>query len=150
IPFDSSIATTSGLYGVHIGSQGLSLSHFRPLSDDERLKRSSNNTNISLDFSSAAQPPQLAECTTYDDILLALSGLSSFGATHWYPHMNRLLDQLRRFVFDNQRGDPANTSERVTRTLQYANVYLGRAVAHLSEDSPTWWRDFCADTEAIE
>ncbi|EGZ21136.1 hypothetical protein PHYSODRAFT_329163 [Phytophthora sojae] len=64
--------------------------------------------------------------------------------------MNRLLDQLRRFVFDNQRADPANTSELVTRTLQYANVYLGRAVAHMSEDSPTWWRDFCADTEAIE
>ncbi|EGZ23218.1 hypothetical protein PHYSODRAFT_482091, partial [Phytophthora sojae] len=140
IPFDSSIATASGLYGVRIGSQGLSLSHFRHLSDDERLKRSSNNTNFSLDFSSAAQPPQPAECTTYDDILLALSGLSSFGATHWYPHMNRLLDQLRRFVFDNQRADPANTSERVTRTLQYANVYLGRAVAHLSEDSEGFLR----------
>ncbi|EGZ27813.1 hypothetical protein PHYSODRAFT_321541 [Phytophthora sojae] len=64
--------------------------------------------------------------------------------------MNRLLDLLRRFVFDNQRADRANTSERVTRTLQYANVYLGRAVAHLSEDSPTSWRDFCANTEAIE
>ncbi|KAE8986658.1 hypothetical protein PR001_g22540 [Phytophthora rubi] len=96
IPFDSSIATATGLYGVRIGSQGLSLSHFRPLSDDERLTRSSNNTNFSLDFSTAAQPPQPAKCATYDDILLAISGLSAFGVALWYPHMYHLLDRLRR------------------------------------------------------
>ncbi|KAE9077246.1 hypothetical protein PF005_g24928 [Phytophthora fragariae] len=96
IPFDSSIATATGLYGVRIGSQGLSLSHFRPLSDDERLTRSSNNTNFSLDFSTAAQLPQPAKCATYDDILLAISGLSAFGVALWYPHMNHLLDRLRR------------------------------------------------------
>ncbi|KAE9008690.1 hypothetical protein PF006_g12001 [Phytophthora fragariae] len=119
IPFDITIPTASALYCVRLGSQGLSLPHFRPLSDDERLTRSSNNANFSLDFSTALQPPQApTSCTSNDDILLALSGLSAFANAFWYTHMNRLLDRIRRFVSDNQTADPGNTPMRVKRTLQ--------------------------------
>ncbi|EGZ21165.1 hypothetical protein PHYSODRAFT_490847, partial [Phytophthora sojae] len=139
------------LYSVRLGSQGLSLSSFRPLSDDERLTRSSNNANFSTDFSSTAQPPQApATCASYDDIFLALSGLTAFANMFWYPHMIRLVDRIRRFVSDNQITDPSNNPLRVTRTLQYDNLYMGRAVSHLADDSPSLWRDFCATIEAIE
>ncbi|EGZ21663.1 hypothetical protein PHYSODRAFT_493999 [Phytophthora sojae] len=151
IPFDVSNATATGLYGVRIGSQGLSIRHFTPLSANERLVRSSSNANFSIDFSSVtapAEPP--TTCPSYDVILLALSGLSAFGSAFWYPHMISLLDRLRRFVTDNQAADPNNFPDRVTLTLQYANVYLGRAAGHLAMDTPTWWCDFRAATAAIE
>ncbi|EGZ14451.1 hypothetical protein PHYSODRAFT_508073 [Phytophthora sojae] len=136
IPFDMTIPTAHGLYSVRLGSQGLSLSSFRPLSDDERLTRSSNNANFSTDFSSTAQPLQApATCASYDDIFLALSPtFSESGGS----------------CLITQFADPSNNPLRVTRTLQYAIMYMSRAVSHLPDDSPSWWRDFCAAIEAIE
>ncbi|EGZ19284.1 hypothetical protein PHYSODRAFT_489238, partial [Phytophthora sojae] len=99
---------------------------FRPLSDDERLTRSSNNANFSTDFSSSAQPPQApATCASYDGIFLALSGLTAFANIFWYLHRIRLVGKIWRFVSDNQIADPSNNPLRVTRTLQSANLYKG-------------------------
>ncbi|KAJ8558741.1 hypothetical protein ON010_g8711 [Phytophthora cinnamomi] len=113
--------------------------------------RSSSNANFPMDFISVTLPPeQPAPCSSYDEILPALSGLSAFGSEFWYPRKINLLDQLCRFVTDNQTADPTNSPGRVTRTLQYANVYLGRAVAHLTMDTPSWWRDLRTAIAAIE
>ncbi|KAE8984014.1 hypothetical protein PR001_g23292 [Phytophthora rubi] len=81
--------------------------------------------------------------STYEDLLAAISGLTSFGDALFYDHVHCLTSRLKRFVLANMERDTnmerdKNTPERVTLTLLYVNNPLGRAMTHLVEDSPEW------------
>ncbi|KAE9358967.1 hypothetical protein PR003_g1013 [Phytophthora rubi] len=116
----------------------------------EQLRRGSTNANFAMDFGAGAVlPATTPQCATYEDLLAAISGLTSFGDALFYDHVRRLTSRLKRFVLANMERD-INTPERVTLTLMYVNNYLGRAMAHLVEDSPEWWRNYCEAVRAVD
>lgn len=124
--------------------------HFRPLSEMEQLLRGSTNAKFALDFGTGAVPPAATpQCATYEDLLAAISGLISFGDTLFFDHVRRLASRLKCFVLTNMERD-ANTPGRVTLTLLYVKNYLGRAMAHLVEDSPELWRNFREVVRAVD
>lgn len=150
IRFDVSPAVLMTLHSGHLGSRGLTVLHFRPLSELEHLERGSSNANFASDFGSAATlPPTDVSCSTYEDLLLAIGGLISVGDALWYDYARRLLSRIKRFILANMERD-ANTPERVRLTLLFVNQFLGRALAQLLVDSPHWWRSFCDAVRAVD
>uniref|UniRef100_H3GUP9 Uncharacterized protein n=1 Tax=Phytophthora ramorum TaxID=164328 RepID=H3GUP9_PHYRM len=114
VQFDTAPTVLMAFYSGRAGSRGLSVLHFRHLSVVERLNRGSSNVNCAADIGATAALLQApTACTSYGDILLALTGLVSAAAKLW------------QFVFDNQAADAANDPSRVTLTLQFVNMYIG-------------------------
>ncbi|KAG1696804.1 hypothetical protein DVH05_017714 [Phytophthora capsici] len=150
VRFDAPPAVLMALYSGRLGSRGLTVMHFRPLSELELLERGSTNGNFSSDFGASASLPVTAvDCASYEDPLSAISGLISFGDALWFDHVRRLLSRTKRFVLANMERDN-NSPERVRLTLMYVNQFLGRALAYLLVDSPHWWRGFCDAVRAID
>ncbi|EGZ06940.1 hypothetical protein PHYSODRAFT_341107 [Phytophthora sojae] len=138
------------LYSARQGNRGLTIMYFRPLTEMEQLHRGSTNAKFALDFGAGAVlAVTTPQCATYEDLLAAISGLTSFGDALFYDHVRRLTSRLKRFVLANMERD-TNTPERVTLTLLYVNNYLGRAMAHLVEDLPDWWRNYCEAVRAVD
>ncbi|KAG7378463.1 hypothetical protein PHYPSEUDO_010086 [Phytophthora pseudosyringae] len=80
VRFKYTPAVGMAMYSAWFGSRGLTIIHFRPLTEVERLQRGSTNENFSLDFASGAALPVTAPGNeTYKDLLAAISGLTSFG-----------------------------------------------------------------------
>ncbi|OWZ20982.1 hypothetical protein PHMEG_0004529 [Phytophthora megakarya] len=137
VRFEISPAVLMALYSGRLGNRGLTILHFKPLTEMEQLRRGSTNANISSDFGAAvALPASTPQCETYEELVSAISGLTSFGDALFFEHIRRLVSRLKRFVLANmERG--SNTPEGVTLTLLFANHYLGRAMAHLCARSIT-------------
>ncbi|KAG7376244.1 hypothetical protein PHYPSEUDO_013931 [Phytophthora pseudosyringae] len=150
VRFDAPPAVLTVLYSGRLGSRRLTIMHFCPQSELELLQRGSTNANFSADFGAgAALPATVAQCSSYEDLLAAVSGLVSFGDALWHDHVRRLLSRVKRVVTASLERDN-NTPERVTLTLLYMNLYLGRALAHLLVDSPHWWRNYCEVVRAVD
>ncbi|KAI9987725.1 hypothetical protein PInf_023769 [Phytophthora infestans] len=144
-------AVLMALFSGRLGSRGLTLLHFREVSEMESLVIGSNNGNFGSDFSPSAQlPPATTTCASYDDILDGIHGLASFGNEFRYDHVRKITSRLRVFVSKNKSADPGNTPQRVVMTLRYANKFLGNAIGHLQSDSPQWWHGYCEALRAID
>jgi hypothetical protein len=116
----------------------------------QQLQRGSINANFAANFGAGAELLAAApQCDSYDDLLAAISGLISFGDVMFFDHVRRLTSRVKRFVLANKERD-TNTPERVTLTLLYCNTFLGRAMAHLLDESPDWWRNYCDAVHAVD
>ncbi|OWZ11220.1 hypothetical protein PHMEG_00015792 [Phytophthora megakarya] len=101
-----------------LGSRGLTLLHFREVSDMDSLVSGSNNSNFASDFSSSVQlPPSPPRCDSYDDILDGIHGLAAIGNEFWFDHARKLTSRLRVFVAKNKSADTDNNLTRVRLTL---------------------------------
>ncbi|OWY90493.1 hypothetical protein PHMEG_00041359, partial [Phytophthora megakarya] len=99
VKFQATPAVLMAIFSGRLGSRGLTLLHFRESTEVECLEDGSSNVNFASDFSpSAALPAAPTRCTTYDDILDAVHGLSALGQEVWYDHMRKLTTRLRAFV----------------------------------------------------
>ncbi|GMF40567.1 unnamed protein product [Phytophthora fragariaefolia] len=106
-------AVLMAIFSDRLGSRGLTVMHFKESSEISVLQDGSTNVNFVSDFSpSASLPSARIDCSTYEDILDALHGLTSFGQTVWYDHMRMLMARLRNFVGKNKSADPENTRTR--------------------------------------
>ncbi|OWZ18829.1 LOW QUALITY PROTEIN: hypothetical protein PHMEG_0007015 [Phytophthora megakarya] len=138
------------LFSGRMGSRGLTLLHFREVSEMDSLVSGSNNSNFASDFSSSVQlPPAPPRCDSYDDILDGIQGLAAFGNEFWFDHGRKLTSRLRVFVAKNKSADTDNNPTRVRLTLLYANKFLGNALGYLQSDSPHWWHSYCEALRAV-
>ncbi|KAJ8525064.1 hypothetical protein ON010_g16051 [Phytophthora cinnamomi] len=113
--------------------------HFRAESESAILETGSTNGNFASEFSpSAALPRTAVTCSTYEEILDGIHGLSVMGDALWYGYMTRMTDRLREFVSGNKKSDPNCSTVRVRLTLMYANKWRGAALGHLQLDDPSW------------
>ncbi|KAG7376451.1 hypothetical protein PHYPSEUDO_013395 [Phytophthora pseudosyringae] len=100
-------AVLMAIFSGRLGSRGLTVVHFKEPSELATLEDGSSNLNFSSDFNpSASLPSASTDCTTYEDIIDVLHGLSSFGQDLWYDHMRKLTSRLRNFVAKNKSVDP--------------------------------------------
>ncbi|KAL3669208.1 hypothetical protein V7S43_005591 [Phytophthora oleae] len=91
VRFEVNPPVLMALYSARLGNRGLTIMHFRPLSEMEQLRRGSMNVNFSADFGAGAVlPATTPRCDTYDDLLAAISGLTSFGDALFFDHVRRL------------------------------------------------------------
>ncbi|KAG3204227.1 hypothetical protein PC128_g2098 [Phytophthora cactorum] len=113
-------------------------------SEGAALEDGSTNSNFSSDCSPSANlPTATLQRASYEDILVALYGLDTFGHEVWYDHMCKLAPRLRSLVAKNKSAGPANTPTRVQLTLLYSSMFLGAALGHMQADGPQWWSGFC-------
>ncbi|KAG6617251.1 uncharacterized protein IUM83_02422 [Phytophthora cinnamomi] len=138
-------ATHSARFGRH----GITIMHFLREDLAAQLAAGSSDANYSLDFGSNVAPPSAPTCNSYNDLLGAVQGLTTFANAEWYEPMAHVLYRLREFVTANMDADPGHTPARVQRTLHEVNRLLGDAFVHLASDLPTWWRDFSAAVHRI-
>ncbi|GMF33860.1 unnamed protein product [Phytophthora lilii] len=67
------------LFSGRFGPRGLTLLHFREVSEMDMLENGSNNSNFASDFSSSAVlPPAPTRSDSYDAILDGIHGLAVF------------------------------------------------------------------------
>ncbi|EGZ08911.1 hypothetical protein PHYSODRAFT_524670 [Phytophthora sojae] len=136
VKFPVTPAVLMAIFSGRLGSRKLTVMHFKESSEMETLEDGSTNANYSSDFSAtAALPTASIRCTTYEDILDAIHGLSALGQEVWYDHMRKLTSRLRAFVAKNKSADPTNTPARVRLTLLYVNKFVGTALGHMQADS---------------
>ncbi|KAF1773291.1 hypothetical protein GQ600_11285 [Phytophthora cactorum] len=120
-------------------------------SEGAALEDGSTNSNFSSDCSPSANlPTATLQCASYEDILVALHGLNTFGHEVWYDHMCKLVPRLRSLVAKNKSAGPANTPARVRLTLLYSSMFLGAALGHMQADDPQWWSGFCETLRGID
>ncbi|KAL3669750.1 hypothetical protein V7S43_005131 [Phytophthora oleae] len=107
-PSSTPVGCTSTLQGTQhrrsarLVNRGLTIMHFRPLTEMEQLRRGSMNVDFSADFGAGAiLPAATPRCDTYDDLLAAISGLTSFGDALFFDHVRRLTSRRKRFVLAN-------------------------------------------------
>ncbi|RLN75296.1 hypothetical protein BBJ28_00027040, partial [Nothophytophthora sp. Chile5] len=145
--FQVNPAVLMAIFSGRLGSRGLTIMHFKEASEMTALEDGSTNANFASDFSpSASLPPATSRCSSYEDILDALHGLTALGEDVWYAHMLTMTSRLRMFVAKNKSADPANSPTRVRLTLLYVNKFIGAALGHLQADDPEWW---CGFSEAL-
>ncbi|GMF21046.1 unnamed protein product [Phytophthora fragariaefolia] len=117
VKFRVTPAVLMAIFSGRLGSRGLTVMHFKESSEISALQDGSTNVNFASDFSpSASLPSARIDCSTYEDILDALHGLTSFGQELWYDHMRKLMSRLRNFVGKNKPADPENTRSRARET----------------------------------
>ncbi|KAG4062819.1 hypothetical protein PC123_g2283 [Phytophthora cactorum] len=113
-------------------------------SEGAALEDGSTNSNFSSDCSPSVNlPTATLQRASYEDILVALYGLDTFGHEVWYDHMCKLAPRFRSLVAKNKSAGPANTPTRVQLTLLYSSMFLGAALGHMQADGPQWWSGFC-------
>ncbi|KAG1702268.1 hypothetical protein DVH05_010058 [Phytophthora capsici] len=143
IKFMVNPAVLMALFSGRLGSRGLTLLHFKEISEMESLANGSYNGNFGSDFIPSAQlPPATTTCASYDDIIDEIHGLAAFGNEFRYDHVRKITSRLRVFVSKNKSADPGNTPQRVVITLRYATKFLGYAIGHLQSESPQWWHNY--------
>ncbi|KAG6968508.1 hypothetical protein JG688_00005773 [Phytophthora aleatoria] len=120
-------------------------------SEGAALEDGSTNSNFSSDCSPSANlPTATLQCASYEDILVALHGLNTFGHEVWYDHMCKLVPRLRSLVAKSKSAGPANTPARVRLTLLFSSMFLSAALGHMQADDPQWWSGFCETLRGID
>ena len=142
--FDTPPPVLMALYSGRLGSRGASVMMFKEQNDWASLRAGSSNENFACDFSASVGLPRCKEvCDSSDDLLDALNGLAVFAHEHWYEHLRKLVSRLRAFAAKNKSIDVRVRPERVTLTLDYVNLWLGKALACIQSESALWWANYC-------
>ncbi|GMF48085.1 unnamed protein product [Phytophthora fragariaefolia] len=119
VKFQATPSVLMVIFSGHLGSRGLTLTHFKEVSDMDNLDDGSTNANYSSDFSpSAVLPYARFACSSYEDILDAIHGQEMR-----YGHMLKLASRLRAVVSKNKSVDPSNTPVCVRLTLLYRSQW---------------------------
>lgn len=147
--FNSAPAIAIEAYSARFCRHGLSIMHCKRVDRTARLRAGSTDANFNMDFSSNISPRAVPSCTSYFDLLSAVQGLTSFANAHWHEPMARVMYRVREFVTANMDADPAHSADRVERTLDEVDRFLGDAFAPLASDSPYWWREFSTTAAQI-
>ncbi|OWZ05703.1 hypothetical protein PHMEG_00022156 [Phytophthora megakarya] len=99
VKFATTPAVSMALFSGRLGSRGLTLLHFREVSDLDALEQGSTNANFIKAFRPFAQLPSASNrWEPYDDIPHAIHGLATFGNELWYDHVRKLTSRLSTFV----------------------------------------------------
>ncbi|OWZ15057.1 LOW QUALITY PROTEIN: hypothetical protein PHMEG_00011365 [Phytophthora megakarya] len=126
------------IFSGRLGSRGLSLLHYRESTEVEYLE--DVNVNFTNDFSpSTALPAASTCCTTYDDILDAVHGLSALG------------QECSMTICANLRLVPEPSSARTIAPILRAPVRASWVVrSAILTDDPRWWTNYCESLKAID
>lgn len=139
------------IYSGRLGARGLTILHFREADEPTLLEQGSSNANFLCDFSPTADVPKCdTRIDSYEDLLDAVHGHSSLFRELCFEHMRKLTSRLRTFVSKNRSADPDGNQERMNRTLQFVNKFLGATLGHLQKDTPSWWNDYSDELRNID
>ena len=150
VRFSWSPAILQALFSARLGSRGASVMMFVERPEAEVLAAGSSNKNYDMSFGVGANLGVSPACSSYDDLLDAIHGLSSMANDLWYDHARKLLSRVRVFVSKNKSADPKGDPSRVRLTRLYVDKFIGKAMANLQSDSESWWHQYCDDLRSID
>ncbi|KAJ8524992.1 hypothetical protein ON010_g16124 [Phytophthora cinnamomi] len=139
------------LSGGRLGSRGASVRWFMEKQRNVSLTTASYNTVISLNFSAGVELSAAAcpKCTSMVDFVQAVAGLCNFADAFWYEHARHLTSALQRFVDARMTTDRDPPRPILRLTLNYVDLWLGKALDALPSESVNWWANYRAAVYAI-